>query len=134
MRHRPNAMHKDESARDTTLFRHFLTKMTSSAKISPRFNGRTRLSFRKQLKDSFTFTAHCLAPTDSSLNKQKNATYSSQSFSYTSILSLFMHFVNRFSQFFCNRAWRVLNFQKNKEHSKECSLDLAFFSEICKSQ
>ena len=90
--------HKDESARDTTLFRHFLTKMTSTAKLSPRFNGRTRLSFRKQLKDSFTFAAHCLAPTDSSLNKQKNATYSSQSFSYTNILSLFVHFVNRFSQ------------------------------------
>ena len=50
-------MHKDEDARDTTLFRHFLTEMTSAAMNSLRFNGRTRLSFRKQLKDSFTFPA-----------------------------------------------------------------------------
>lgn len=90
-------LHKDESARDTTLFRHFLTKMTFvTAKSSPRFNGRTRLSFRKQLKDSFIFPA---PPTHTTrrLSEQAKKYYLFPSqFSHTNILSLFVHFVNSF--------------------------------------
>ena len=53
--------HKDERARDTTLIRHFLTKMTSRTKkkntIQPcAITDANRLSFQKQLKDSFIFS------------------------------------------------------------------------------
>lgn len=46
---------------------------------SQRDNGRTRSAFRRQLRESFTHPAHCLAPNGNSLVSHGDATYSRQS-------------------------------------------------------
>ena len=92
-------MHKDESARDTTLFRHFLTKMTSLAEISAHaLTGAPDFPFGSNSRIASHPALDCLAPPDSSLNELKNATYSSQRFSYTNMISKNELFVNRFGK------------------------------------
>ena len=89
-------LHKDESARDTTLFRHFLTKMTSLTTLVHALTGVPDFPFGSNSRIASYSPPHCLAPPDSSLNKPRNITYSSQSFSHGDILSPFVQFVNRF--------------------------------------
>ena len=91
--------HKDESARDTTLFRRFLTKTTSTAKtLAHALTGAPDFPFGSNSRIASHPAPYCLAPPDSSLNKQKNATYSYQSFSYIDIISKNNNFVNRFDK------------------------------------
>ena len=74
----------------------FSRKWPQQLNFSPRFNGRTDFPFGSNSRIASYFPPHWLAPTVSSLNEQRNITYSYQSFSYVDILTLFVQFVNRF--------------------------------------
>ena len=92
-------LHKDESARDTTLFRRFLTKTTSIAKnLAHALTGAPDFPFGSNSKIASYSPLYRLTPTDDSLKVMKNTTYSYQSFSYIDILSKKIRFVNRFSK------------------------------------
>ena len=71
-------------------------KQSHWLKLAHALTGAPDFPFGSNSRIASYFPPHRLAPTVSSLNEQRNITYSYQSFSYVDILTLFVQFVNRF--------------------------------------